>query len=440
MNGIARKALALSVSLALVASLSLLPSRSEAATKELKIGSLVNLKSPEGVEVQRWLNLFAKIYNEQGGWTVGGEKYQVKAMIYDCGYGDVSKTRTAAERAVLQDGVKFLLCSWGDVPAEVVTITEPNKVLWMGIDFTNTTVDPKLNYVVRGEGIYFGMGLPFTVQKDAVAKGVKTDLVVNPDNEFGKRGTQLWSASAKLAGLRVLEPIFFNATTTDFGPLATKIKTINPDFLEIPYVTGDQTTNILGAVKDTGFNGRVYPGNINPFILENIVKKVGKEYVEGWECVYFDPRGIVKDPEMVALMDRYVKEYGTWRSEGCFWVGSWFLFKDAVEKTQSVDVETIVKYLKNSKTAVRTFGDYSQLFARPDINNYKTIDVAAGLFVGTVKDGKLTPLKPVTVKDHYLVSIKAYGLVDVYEKYWAQYGRPMFPKQSSLFDFSDLKK
>ncbi len=99
-----------------------------------------------------------------------------------------------------------------------------------------------------------------------------------------------------------------------------------------------------------------------------------------------------------------------------------------------------MKYLKNSKTAVKTFGDYSQLFARPDINNYKTIDVAAGLFVGAVKDGKLAPLKAVTVKDYYLVSIKAYGLVDVYEKYWAQYGRPVFPKQPSLFDFGDLKK
>ncbi len=51
-NGIVRKALALSLSLALVASLSLLSGRSEAATKELKIGSLVNVRSPEGVEVR----------------------------------------------------------------------------------------------------------------------------------------------------------------------------------------------------------------------------------------------------------------------------------------------------------------------------------------------------------------------------------------------------
>jgi ABC-type branched-subunit amino acid transport system substrate-binding protein len=422
--------------------LSLLPlaQRSQAATKELKIGSLLNLRSPEGVEVQKWLQLFVKMYNEQGGWTIGGEKHRVKLMVYDCGTGDVSKTRTAAERAVLQDRVKFLLCNWGDVPAEVVTITEPNKVLWMGVDLANTTVDPKLNYVVRGEGIFFGMGLPFTVQKDAVAHGAKTVVIVNPDNEFGKKGMELWSTSAKIAGLKVVDTILFPMSTADFGPLATKIKNLNPDYVQLPYVSGDQCTNIIGALKDAGFKGMVYPGNINPFVLENIVKKVGKSYVEGWESVYFDPKGILKDQEIVALMDRYVKEYGTWHPEGCFWVGSWFLFKDAVEKTQSTNVDILVRYLKDSKAAVRTFGDYSQLVARPDVNNFKTVDVAAGLFIGTIKDGKLRPLKPVSVKDHYLVSVKAYGLVDIYEKYWAQHGRPVFPPQHSLFDFSDLKK
>jgi branched-chain amino acid transport system substrate-binding protein len=440
MRGMVKCLFLMSLCLTLAVSLLLPAGRSDAATKELKIGTLVNIRSPEGVEIERWLNLFAKIYNEQGGWSIGGDKYQVKATVYDCGYQDAAKTRTAAERAVLQDGVKFLLCSWGDVPAEVITITEPNKVLWMGVDMRNATVDPKLNYTVRGQGIFFGIGLPFTIQKDAAAHGVKTDLIVGPDTDFGKKGTENWSTSAKLAGLKVLDNMFFNMSTTDFGPLATKVKSLNPDFVEIPYATGDQCTNILGALKDAGYKGRIYPGNINPFILENIVKKVGKEYTEGWECVYFDPRGIVKDPEMVAYMDRYVKEYGAWHPEGCFWVGSWFLFKDAVEKTRSVDVDTIVAYLKNSKGGVRTFGDYSQLFARPDINNYKTIDVAAGMFVGIVKDGKLTPYKAVSVKDFYLVSIKAYGLVDVYEKYWTDYGRPAFPKQQSLFDFSDLRK
>ena len=417
----------------------LTPHSSEAATKDLKIGVLANLKSSQGIEIQRWLNLFAKMYNEKGGWQIGGEKYQVKPTVYDCGYMDVSKTRSAVEKAVLEDGVKFIVATWGDIADASISVTEPNKVLWMGVSFRDEQADPKLKYVVKGQGLFFGYGMGYTIQHDTKAKGAKTDLIIDPDDQFGKIGTMQWTGSAKVAGLQVLEPLYFNRNTTDFGPLATKIKNLNPDFLEAPFVTGDDITNLISALKDAGYKGRVYPGNIDPVVLDNIVKKVGKEYVEGWECVYYDPKGFVKDPEITTLVDAYVKEYKEWRSEGCFWISPWFLFKDAIENTKSVDVDTVVKYLQNSKKGVKTFGGYTQLFARPDLKNYKTVDSAPGCYVAVIKDGKLVPFKAVAVKDQYLVSIKAMGLVDVYEKYWAEYGKPTFPPQPSLYDYSDLK-
>jgi ABC-type branched-subunit amino acid transport system substrate-binding protein len=412
---------------------------SPALAKDLKIGALVNLKSQDGIEIQRWLNLFAKMYNEKGGWQIGGEKYQVKAMVYDCGMHDVTKTRSAAERAVLQDGVKLIVATFQDEPEEAVTVTEPNNAMWMGVSLKNDMADPKLKYAIKGQGLFFGYGTGFTMQKDTRTKGAKTDLIVAADTQMGKIGAMQWSGSARLAGLKVLDPVYFNQSTTDFGPVATKIKAANPDFVEIPFAIEDQIINLVSALKDAGYKGVIAPGNISQVILDNIVKRVGKEYVEGWECVYFDPRGVVKDPEITALIDRYVKEYKEWRAEGCFWISPWFLFKDAVESTQSTDVETIVKYLQNSKRGVKTFEGYTQLFARPDLKNYKTIDSAPGCMVAIIRDGKLVPLKTVAVKDHYLVTIKAMGLVDVYEKYWQEYGRPTFPPQPSMYDFTDLK-
>jgi ABC-type branched-subunit amino acid transport system substrate-binding protein len=238
----------------------------------------------------------------------------------------------------------------------------------------------------------------------------------------------------------VLDPLFFNNSTTDFGPLAIQVKSLHPDFVELPHWgEGSQLTAMISALNDVGFKGNVYPGNVTPYVLDNVVKKVGKQFVEGWECVYFDPKGYNKDPEINALIDQYMKEYKEWHNEGCFWMSPWFLFKDAVESTQSVDPETIAKYLKNSKKAVKTFLGYDQLFARPDLKNYSTIDSAVGHYIAVIKDGKLTPLKGVSVKDQYLVSIEAMGLTDVYKKYWEQYGKPTFPPQPSLFDFADMK-
>jgi len=148
----------------------------------------------------------------------------------------------------------------------------------------------------------------------------------------------------------------------------------------------------------------------------------------------------MKNPKILALYDRYTKEYGEFRTEGCWWVGGWFFFEDAVNATKSIDIDVLRNYLFNSKKGVATLEGHSQLFARPDLQNFRTIDVAPGHPVGMIKNGKLVPIKQVSVKDQYLVAIKCYNLVDVYQKYWDQYGYPKFPDEPSLYDFGDMKK
>ncbi|MGD0662601.1 MAG: ABC transporter substrate-binding protein [Syntrophorhabdales bacterium] len=414
--------------------------RQAEAEKVLKIGSIVPLSQKTGIEMQRWLKLFAKIYNEQGGWLIGGERYRVEYTAYDGGVGDAAKARIATERAILQDGVKFLVCNWGDVDTQTITITEPNKVLALGAGLNDATMEPSINYYIRANSVFFGRGLTYVIQKDYMKRGCKTDTIVDPDTENGRYGTKLYRTSAKMAGLKVLPDIFFDAHTVDFSPIATKIKQSNSDMIELPFVTGDQVTNLLAALKDAGWKGPLYAGNMDPVVLQNLVIRVGKEFLENLETVFFDPRGIQKDPGMLALMDRYTKEYGEFRTEGCMWIGAWFIFRDAVENTQSTDVEVLRKYLQNSKHGVRTLDGYSQLFARPDKEKYRTVDVAPGHGVGIIKDGKLTALKTVSVKDQYLATIRCMDMVDVYQKYWDKYGKPVFPNEPSVLDYEDLKR
>src|SRR5690606_22515396 len=78
-------------------------------TEVLKIGAMVSLSPPQGLEMQKWLTMFAKIKNEAGGWDIGGKKYKVEYMVYDCGIADATTARSAYEKAVLQDGVKYIV-------------------------------------------------------------------------------------------------------------------------------------------------------------------------------------------------------------------------------------------------------------------------------------------------------------------------------------------
>jgi ABC-type branched-subunit amino acid transport system substrate-binding protein len=405
----------------------------------LKVGALLSLDTVQGVEMKKWLELFAKLYNDAGGWKIGDQTYKVQPMIYDCGIWDAAKTRSAAEKAVLQDKVQFMVCNWGDIPAETISVTEPNKVLWMGLDFTDGTVAPTLKYAVRAQGLFFAQGLFYYIIEDYMKQGAKTGLVVCPDSQQGQVGSQLVAATAKTLGQEMKDPVFFAQDTTDFGPIATKIASVNPDAVYMSYVAGDQVVNLLGALKDAGYAGKILPGELDNQTLGNCIKRVGVEYMEGMETGSYDPVGVETDPQTLKYIDTYKAMYGDWFSGGCFWVGPWFLFEDAINATQSVDVDTLVNYLRDSKKGVRTLTGYSQLFARPEIQNLGTVDSAPGHYIGVVKNGEFQYLSTIACKDQYLSSILVYGLGDVYKKYWDENGAPTFPDQPSRLDVTDLQ-
>jgi hypothetical protein len=217
------------------------------------------------------------------------------------------------------------------------------------------------------------------------------------------------------------------------------VKGLNPDLVELAYVgVGDQIVNIVRALKDVGYDKMIYPGNIDQTVVDNMAAQVGKEYIEGMLGMYYDPRGIQTDPTMLSYIDRYTKEYGDFHMDGVFWVGPWFLFEEAVNTAQSTDVDAITNVLKSMDHGVRTLCGYTQLFARPDLGILDTIDSAPGHYLCQIKDGKMTPNGSVAVKDQYLVSIKALGLVEPFKQHWAEHGQPTFPDEESVFDFSML--
>ena len=408
-------------------------------TETLKIGAMVSLSTPQGLEMQKWLTMFAKIKNEAGGWDIGGTKYKVDYIVYDCGIADATTARSAYEKAILQDGIKYIVGTWTDVPGVAVTITEPNQVLWMGTDFSPDTLNPEFKYTIRAQCLSFALGAAYNMQKYYVDEGAKTSVIVDTDTLQAQVGNANWAKAGELAGLKELEPITFPNDTTDFAPVATKVKSLNPDLVELAYVSNsDHLVNIIRALKDVGYDKFIYPGNIDPRLLENIITQVGKEYVECWTGMYYDPRGIQEDPDMLALIDRYQQEYGEFRQEGIYWIGPWFLFEDAVNATQSTDVDTITSYLKSMDHGVNTICGYTQLFARPDVGIMDTIDSAPGHYMFEVVDGQMVAKRSVTVQDQHLVSIKAMGLVEPFQAYWDEYGKPTFPDEESLFDFTDL--
>jgi branched-chain amino acid transport system substrate-binding protein len=411
-----------------------------AAHKVVKVGSVQNLTTPMGLEQQKWLNLLAKVTNAQGGWKIGSDTYDVDMIVYDS-QGDAAKSKSYLERLVLQDGCKFILGSPTGDPAVDTTVTEPNKVICLGVDVTGTSVDPKIQYYWTPVGMSFGRGMMWILYTDMVKAGKKTYVSGKTDDMMGHATDGMDNATWHVAApdIKYLGTVFYDPTTTDFSPVATKIMSYNPDVLDCNYAGA---TLLYNALYDQGFKGVILPAQVDPAMFEAILTHCGPKFMEGWEYFLQDPRLYPNQPaNVMALLDEYTKEYGEFQTGGCMWVCYWFVLQDAIKSTQSIDVETIKKYLDSGPHIVQTLTGECELFARPEANNLRTISGEPQDFVARVVSGKTIPLHHITVQDHYLGSILSYGWVDKYKAYWDQYGYPKFPADQASetsVHFSDL--
>jgi branched-chain amino acid transport system substrate-binding protein len=409
----------------------------------LRFGSLVPLMLKEGVEIRKWHELFAKMINEKGGLPIGGKKYLVRFYTYDVGYMDPAKTLAAVQKAIHQDGVRYLVDNFGDVYNLTVVHADQNKVLYLGVGFGDETVSTRYQYFFRPLGGFFTSATNYLIASDFLKKGARTGVVCTVDTEIGRVAAVQYGGGEAMAGVKMLPPLFFGMDTVDFGPIATKIKSLDVDFVDLGVAVGDQVVNLISALKDAGWKGYIFPGaGINPTTFRNIVKRVGS-YFDGSEMLFTDPRGIpvvAGNPAMKALIDRYIKEYGTFNTEGCLWLAGWFTIRDAMTAARSVDTTVLKDFLAKGTLTPLTFSGYCALFARPDINQFRAVDGCVGAGRGMVKNGRLEYIGQMTSKDNYIATIKLHKLQNVYRKYWDQYGRPWFPPEKSTLDFTDLPK
>ena len=407
--------------------------------KVLKVGCISSFSVKEGLELKKWNDLIMKVINARGGLKIGNDTYKLDFITYDT-TSDTAKARAAQERLIFEDGCKLLTNIWGADEVQVASICEENKVLGMGSGFIDEGAKPNFHYWYRTTGIFFGRGFHYLLFHDYFTRGGTAGLVINPESQSGHVYAGQIMQAMQLAGLKTLGEVYYPADTVDFAPIATKVKTMGADVVDLAGAGGDQAIQIISNLKDVGWKGFISPSSLNTNQFTNLVQKVGKEYLEGTEQLYFDPRGIQKDPTMLQWLNEYTKEYGEFVETGAFWCSGWWFLQDAMQKTGSTDPEVLRAYLDNSKVGVMVLDGWSQLFARPDLGNYRTTDVAPGHGIGMIKDGKLTYFKQVTVEDQYLASIKAYGMVDTYQKYWDQYGKPTFPPEQATFTWDNLTK
>lgn len=388
----------------------------EAPPKILKIGCTAPMHMPEGIQIKNWLELFAEDLNNHGGLLVKGQRYNVEVIVYDDGY-TADGGKAAAERLVYEDKVKFIVAQWGSAPIlGALTVCEPNKVLQFCNGMTEKFMDPQYHYIFRTTSLFW-----LGKRDEGGVKAMKdqgyapTVVLLNPDNIPGKGFTMLLSKIYANLGVEVLDALFWKEGTADYTPFATKIKSINPGFVDTGCTpAGAPTLLTAKALYDVGYEGGQVYHNIETTLAE-IVDKIGAEACEGWICEFKDPRGYVDDPEMMRLCDLYEEKYGVWETDACNWVSGWFFFVEAIKKADSLDPDDVARAMQGLE--VQTLVGKVRMVARPDVapSFTRTADSCQEYALGIVSNGKMEIYERYSIDGNHEATIRVHGMEEAYK-------------------------
>jgi ABC-type branched-subunit amino acid transport system substrate-binding protein len=225
------------------------------ADEELKIG-VVAAESGSFVSAGNTIvgaaNLAAQQINDAGGIQIGGKTYKIKLYIRD-DRTNVDVAIAAARELINDVGVKAI---WGtethDFSVSMAKLTGAAKV----IQFSGNS---SLGAVLTDESVAPGGGLHYTFQSEpqewqrsgSTAKGVLsllTPQLQHPPKHsvvfVGNDATGQYLSSHYVKALeaqgQTVDLVKYPPDTTDFSPLLTRIKSLNPDIVHFWY-NGDST-------------------------------------------------------------------------------------------------------------------------------------------------------------------------------------------------------
>lgn len=249
-----------------------------------KVGVITSLSGSEvyGGNVTKYgYELWADAVNKKGGIKIGDKSYQVK-LVYADDQSDPTAGANAAERMITSEKVDFILGPYtSGVTMAVAPILEKYRVPMI----TGSAESPliwkqKFTYTF---GAIPAVDLTGSAPLDTLSKlsnPPKTIAIIGVNDTFSKAVAEAFKASAEKNGMTVVKYDVVPAGT-DFTPLISAIKQLNPDILA---VGGHETEHmqIIKASKTLGFMPKAFVmhyGITTPDFIKNLGKD--SDYVYG---------------------------------------------------------------------------------------------------------------------------------------------------------------
>ncbi|MDR6291576.1 ABC-type branched-subunit amino acid transport system substrate-binding protein [Inquilinus ginsengisoli] len=203
------------------------------------------------------VSLAVKEINDAGGVKVGDKTYKIELVRRD-DRTDIGTAVAATQELVRDVGVKAIFGSEShDFTLAMAKITQPAKILHFAGNSTLDTILTDAAVAPGGENHYLFQSEPREFQRSgSTARGVlsllqplvdhpiKKSVIIAGNDATGQFLSSYYIKALKAEGQEVPDIIFYPPDTTDFSPILTRAKSLNPDVVHFWY-NGDSTLTAL---------------------------------------------------------------------------------------------------------------------------------------------------------------------------------------------------
>jgi branched-chain amino acid transport system substrate-binding protein len=229
-----------------------------AADETLKLGVLGVMSGPAaswGLVCKYCAQATAQMYNDKGGFDIGGTKYRIEVVAVD-DKNDPKLSVSGAERLTQQEGVRYIAGPNVDTTAASVRpVAEKNGAIYIPYAFSKSLYTAPAENAILGMVASYQAG-PIIYKYLMDKKGVKKVAFVarNESDPLNQRVEGV--AAAKKLGLEVVSSEdTYEPGTTDFFPVMSKVVGGNPDLIVLSGVAPADAPLLIRSARDLGFKG-----------------------------------------------------------------------------------------------------------------------------------------------------------------------------------------
>jgi len=322
-----------------------------AAEKVLKIGVLGVMSGPAaswGLVNRYCAEATAAMYNEKGGFEIGGDKYKIEIVAID-DRNDPKVAVTGAERLAYEEKIRYIIGPNVDPTAlAIVPVINQAGAISIPYAFSRTLYSPPASNSILGMIASYQAG-PVIYKYLMETKGIKTvSFVARNDSESLNQRDEGVEA-AKMLKLDILsDKDTYEPGMTDFFPVMSSVVNRKPDLLVLSGPAPADTPRLIRAARELGFTGEICAETAQD---AKVLSELAGETANGFISVGGASTPEIRSPYMEEFMKVYEKNVGEWNDEAGTKVYALEMILHTLKQAGPEAIDDVNKF----KTAMDTF-------------------------------------------------------------------------------------